>query len=90
MADDWMVRCHSKEGSDILDTTTESGETGFMEGQAVEVYVPETLVKAIRYYSDIDIATKTFAALRWPDGPVCPHLSVEGKLLRPKPSYLEV
>lgn len=33
---------------------------------------PTTLLEAIRYYSDLDIATKAFAALRWPDGPVCP------------------
>jgi transposase-like protein len=33
---------------------------------------PETLLEAIRYYSDLDIATQAFAALRWPDGPICP------------------
>jgi transposase-like protein len=44
-----------------------------MEGRPVDVYVPETLVEAILYYSDLDIATKTFAALRWPDGPICPY-----------------
>jgi transposase-like protein len=33
---------------------------------------PKTLLEAIRYYSDLDLATKAFAALRWPDGPVCP------------------
>ncbi len=33
---------------------------------------PETLLEAIRYYSDLDIATQAFAALRWPNGPVCP------------------
>jgi len=33
---------------------------------------PETLLEAIRYYSDLDVATQAFAALRWPDGPVCP------------------
>lgn len=44
-----------------------------MEGRPVDVYVPETLVEAIRYYSDLDTATKTFAALRWPEGPICPY-----------------
>jgi len=34
---------------------------------------PETLVEAIRYYSDVDLATKTFSALRWPDGVTCPY-----------------
>jgi transposase-like protein len=47
-----------------------------MEGDVkVETAVapePKTLLEAIRYYSDLDIATKAFAALRWPNGPVCP------------------
>jgi transposase-like protein len=34
---------------------------------------PKTLLEAIRYYTDLDIATKGFADLRWPDGPVCPY-----------------
>jgi transposase-like protein len=34
---------------------------------------PTTLLEAIRYYSDLDIATKEFAALRWPNGPICPY-----------------
>ena len=34
---------------------------------------PKTLLEAIRYYSDLDVATKAFSALRWPDGPVCPY-----------------
>ncbi|MGD0501044.1 MAG: IS1595 family transposase [Bryobacteraceae bacterium] len=34
---------------------------------------PTTLLEAIRYYADLDVATKTFAALRWPDGPICPY-----------------
>lgn len=34
---------------------------------------PETLVEAIRYYSDLDLATKIFSALRWPDGVACPY-----------------
>jgi transposase-like protein len=34
---------------------------------------PKTLLDAIRYYADLDVATKEFAGLRWPDGPVCPY-----------------
>jgi hypothetical protein len=34
---------------------------------------PKTLLEANRHYADLDVATKAFAALRWPDGPVCPH-----------------
>jgi transposase-like protein len=34
---------------------------------------PTTLLEAIRYFSDLDVATEYVAALRWPDGFVCPH-----------------
>jgi len=34
---------------------------------------PDTLIEAIRYFADLDVATGFVAALRWPDGPVCPE-----------------
>jgi transposase-like protein len=34
---------------------------------------PTTLVEAIRYFADLNVATEFVAALRWPDGPVCPE-----------------
>jgi transposase-like protein len=34
--------------------------------------LPRTLVEAIRYFSDADVATEYVAKLRWPDGPLCP------------------
>ena len=34
---------------------------------------PADLVEAIRYFSDLDVATDYVAGLRWPDGFVCPH-----------------
>jgi transposase-like protein len=34
---------------------------------------PKTLLEAIRYFSDLEIATQFVAKLRWPDGPVCPR-----------------
>jgi len=34
---------------------------------------PHNLHEAIRYFSDLDIATAYVAELRWPDGFVCPH-----------------
>jgi transposase-like protein len=34
---------------------------------------PETLLEAIRYYSDLEVATRAFSELRWPDGPICPY-----------------
>src|SRR5438067_1634443 len=35
--------------------------------------LPQTLLEAVRYFSDIDVATDFVAKLRWPDGPVCPR-----------------
>jgi transposase-like protein len=35
--------------------------------------LPRTLVEAIRYFSDPDVCLRFVAALRWPDGPVCPR-----------------
>jgi transposase-like protein len=34
---------------------------------------PTNLSEAIRHFSDLDVATDYVAALRWPDGFVCPH-----------------
>jgi transposase-like protein len=34
---------------------------------------PQTLIEAIHYLSDLDLATEFVAALRWPDGPGCPN-----------------
>lgn len=34
---------------------------------------PTTLEEAIRYFSDLDVATDYVAGLRWPDGFICPH-----------------
>src|SRR5215217_8059606 len=41
-----------------------------MESPANE---PKTLLEAIRYFSDLDVANQFLADLRWPDGPVCPR-----------------
>jgi len=38
---------------------------------------PKTLLEAIRYFSDPDVATEFFAELRWPDGPICPKCGVQ-------------
>lgn len=37
--------------------------------------LPETLIEAVRYFSDLDVCTKFVADLRWPDGPTCPACS---------------
>ncbi len=34
---------------------------------------PQNLLEVIRYFSDLDVATKFVADLRWPNGPVCPR-----------------
>ncbi|MGZ3387868.1 MAG: transposase, partial [Isosphaeraceae bacterium] len=33
---------------------------------------PQNLLEAVRYFSDLDVATQFVADLRWPNGPVCP------------------
>ena len=33
---------------------------------------PQTLIEAIRYFSDLDVCVAFVASLRWPDGAVCP------------------
>ncbi len=33
---------------------------------------PKTLLEAVRYFADLDVATEHVAKTRWPDGPVCP------------------
>jgi transposase-like protein len=33
---------------------------------------PETLLEAVRYFADLDVATQFVADLRWPNGPFCP------------------
>lgn len=35
--------------------------------------LPTNLIEAVRYFSDLDVATDFVAKLRWPDGPVCPR-----------------
>jgi transposase-like protein len=38
-----------------------------------ENQLPSTLLQAIRYFSDLDVATDFLARMRWPRGPVCPR-----------------
>lgn len=37
---------------------------------------PKTLLEAVRYFSDLDVATEYFAKARWPEAPVCPACGV--------------
>jgi len=34
---------------------------------------PKTLLEAVRYFSDANVATEFFAKMRWPEGVRCPH-----------------
>ena len=34
---------------------------------------PKTLLAAIRYFSDLEVAQSFFVSMRWPDGVFCPH-----------------
>lgn len=34
---------------------------------------PRTLLEAIQYFADVDVATEFFASIRWPEGPTCPR-----------------
>jgi transposase-like protein len=40
---------------------------------ATENGTPDTLLGAITYFADVDVATMFVAGLRWPDGVTCPH-----------------
>src|SRR5690349_8458919 len=35
--------------------------------------LPKTLLEAVQYFSDLDVANEYVASLRWPEGPVCPR-----------------
>jgi len=43
-----------------------------------EPELPGTLLQAVRYFSNLDVATEFFAQLRWPDGPVWPRCGGRG------------
>lgn len=42
-------------------------------------HTPQTLLEAVRYFSDLDVATEYVASRRWPDGPVCPACGLVDK-----------
>src|SRR6266571_8510269 len=41
---------------------------------------PETLLEAIRYFSNPDVCLKFFAPIRWPDGVACPECGGKDRL----------
>lgn len=47
-----------------------------MSARKTEKRLPSTLLEAIQYFSDLDVATDFVAKLRWPNGPVCPRCGV--------------
>jgi transposase-like protein len=42
-------------------------------------YNPKTLVEAIKYYADVNVATLTLSAVRWPNGVECPRCASREK-----------
>src|SRR5437867_7457013 len=44
-----------------------------LEGMERKADFPQTLIEAIRHFSDLDIALAALVALRWPNGVRCPH-----------------
>lgn len=52
-------------GSIPLTSTMESTK------QDRSIASPRTLLEAVTYFSDVDVATEHFARLRWPEGPTC-------------------
>uniref|UniRef100_A0A7V4XSS9 IS1595 family transposase n=1 Tax=Acidobacterium capsulatum TaxID=33075 RepID=A0A7V4XSS9_9BACT len=38
-----------------------------------EINTPKSLLEAARYFQNPDVCMEFVAAMRWPDGPVCPH-----------------
>ena len=46
--------------------------------------LPQTLQQAIQYYSDKDRCADTLAAVRWPDGVICPHCGSTSVTYMPK------
>lgn len=46
-------------------------------------HLPQTLLEAIRYFSDPDVCLNFVAGLRWPNGPICPHCEA------PNPIFLK-
>ena len=52
--------------------------------------LPTTLLEAVRYFSDLDVATEFVARLRWPERPHLPRLRREGPRLHHHPPTVEV
>jgi transposase-like protein len=43
--------------------------------EITEGHLPQTLREAVIYFADRDVCVSFVAALRWPDGPICPRCS---------------
>jgi len=43
------------------------------EGNAQPIKTPRTLMEAVQFFSNLEVADRYFAAMRWPEGPFCPH-----------------
>jgi transposase-like protein len=45
---------------------------------------PKTLLEAIRYFSDVQVARDFFVSMRWPEGPFCPRCGSKEVSYSPK------
>jgi transposase-like protein len=48
-----------------------------------ETYGPKTLMEAVQYFADANIATDFFVKMRWPEGVECPHCGSKDVLYLP-------
>jgi len=62
-------------GKNILDTPGFRAYIVGMETGTEADQTPETLLGAVRYFADADVALAFLAAMRWPNGVICPHCS---------------
>lgn len=51
--------------------------------EATQQRFPQTLIEAVRYFTDLDVCVEFVAGLRWTDGPICPDCG------NPSPYYLK-
>ena len=44
-----------------------------MRNESNNADLPKSLLQATRYFADPDVCVEFVAAMRWPNGVVCPH-----------------
>jgi len=49
-----------------------------------KLHTPKTLMEAVVYFSNLEVAHQFFVNVRWPDGVICPHRGSTGASYNPK------